>query len=58
MAIALRMGMLTSPRMRPSFGTSESILTLTDFTPSTDISLPCILLDLPRNGQAGVVSMM
>jgi hypothetical protein len=27
MAIALRMGIFTNPRMRPSFGTSESIFT-------------------------------
>ncbi len=58
-AIALRIGILTSPRIRPSLGTSESILTMTFFTPSTAITASFdSLSNFARNGQAGVVSMI
>ena len=57
-AIALRIGMLTSPRIRPSLGTSESSLTSTFFTPTTASTASRVSFSIrPRNGQAGVVSM-
>ncbi len=56
--MALRIGMLTSPRMRPSLGTSESSLSSTCFTPGSASTASRASLSIwLRSGQAGVVSM-